>query len=118
MFPAPGPEGGPTAGFTAPGMNLGALPADASRGNTGVFINGRELPMQDVAGRCNEVPVQRALVGRQRRHRHRGLPAAMGTCSSTGARRAYQRHRGRLHRRRRPDQLLLRPRAAPAMIGE
>jgi hypothetical protein len=46
-----GLDGGPTLGFTTPGMNLGGpLPADASRGDTGVFINGRELPLQDVLG--------------------------------------------------------------------
>jgi len=46
-----GLEGGPTLGFTLPGLDLGGpLHADASRGDTGVFINGRELPMQDVLG--------------------------------------------------------------------
>jgi hypothetical protein len=55
-----GADGGPTAGFTSPGMNLGGeLPADASRGNTGVFINGRELPLQDVVGLMQmNVPVR------------------------------------------------------------
>jgi hypothetical protein len=44
-----GLAGGPTLGFTAPGLDLGGpLKADASRGNTGAFINGRELPMLDV----------------------------------------------------------------------
>ena len=56
-----GLEGGPTLGFTLPGMDLGGpLPADASRGDTGVFINGRELPMQDVLGLQQlSVPVMR-----------------------------------------------------------
>ena len=46
-----GLEGGPTLGVTTPGINLGGtLQADASRGNTGVFINGRQLPTQDVLG--------------------------------------------------------------------
>lgn len=56
-----GVEGGPTLGFTSPGLNLGGkLPADASRGDTGVFINGRELPMQDVLGLQQlSVPVMR-----------------------------------------------------------
>ena len=44
-----GLEGGPTLGFTAAGMNIGgALRADASKGDTGVFINGRELHRKDV----------------------------------------------------------------------
>lgn len=56
-----GADGGPTAGFTAPGMNLGGpLKADASRGDTGVFINGRELPWPDVQGlQAMSVPVER-----------------------------------------------------------
>ena len=46
-----GMEGGPTAGFTIPNLPLGgSLPADISRGNTGVFINGRQLPPTDLAG--------------------------------------------------------------------
>lgn len=56
-----GVSGGPTIGFTAPGIVLGGpLAADASRGDTGVFINNRELPQQDVAGLQQlGVPVQR-----------------------------------------------------------
>lgn len=43
-----GVEGGPTAGFLLPGLNLGGtLSADASGGGTGVFFNGRELHGQD-----------------------------------------------------------------------
>jgi hypothetical protein len=55
-----GIAGGPTLGFTAHGMNLGGpLRADASGGNTGVFINGRQLPLQDVLGlQSLGVPVQ------------------------------------------------------------
>jgi len=50
-----GPEGGPTAGWLAPGLALPQpLPANASGGGdgrlTGVFINGRELHPLDVAG--------------------------------------------------------------------
>jgi len=56
-----GLDGGPTIGFTTPGMRLGGpLPADASRGDTGVFINGRELPLADVVGLQQiNVPVAR-----------------------------------------------------------
>lgn len=39
-----GVQGGPTVGFIYAGMNLGGpLRADASNGNTGVWINGRQL---------------------------------------------------------------------------
>ncbi|MFN8651911.1 MAG: hypothetical protein U0133_08440 [Gemmatimonadales bacterium] len=55
-----GKEGGPTAGLIAAGLPLGGpLRADASRGNTGVFINGRELPWPDVTGLMQIVQVQR-----------------------------------------------------------
>lgn len=43
-----GQEGGATLGFTVPLLPIGGpLPADISRGNTGVFINGRQLPAAD-----------------------------------------------------------------------
>ncbi len=42
-------QGGPTAGFVAPNLEIGGpLRADASGGGTGVFINQRELHPQDV----------------------------------------------------------------------
>jgi hypothetical protein len=53
-----GMEGGPTAGWIPAGLELGGpLRADASRGNTGVFINGRELHALDVAGLMQITPV-------------------------------------------------------------
>jgi hypothetical protein len=44
-----GLAGGPAMTFIIPGLALGGqLAADASAGNTGVFINGRELPQYDL----------------------------------------------------------------------
>jgi hypothetical protein len=43
-----GVEGGPTAGFIYPGLNLpGPMPVDISQGGTGIFINGREIHRLD-----------------------------------------------------------------------
>lgn len=53
-----GNEGGPAMGQIHPGLQLGgALRADASRGDTGVYVNGRQLHRQDVAAlqRCTQV---------------------------------------------------------------
>jgi hypothetical protein len=44
-----GQEGGPFAGQILPDLDLGGpMRADASGGNTGVFINGRELHLMEV----------------------------------------------------------------------
>lgn len=54
-----GMQGGPTLGFTLPGLDLGGpLRVDASGGRTGVFINGRELHAQDVAALQQLGPVR------------------------------------------------------------
>lgn len=51
MSGAWGIEGEPTRGFTMAGLPIGGpLPADISRGTTGVFINGRQLPTPDLMG--------------------------------------------------------------------
>jgi hypothetical protein len=43
-----GVEGGPTAGFIFPGLNLpGPMPSDISAGGTAIFINGREIHPAD-----------------------------------------------------------------------
>jgi hypothetical protein len=53
-----GMDGGPTSGWILPGLDLGgSLPADASNGHTGVFINGRELHAMDVAALMRITPV-------------------------------------------------------------
>jgi hypothetical protein len=43
-----GVEGGPTVGLIVPGLALGALRPEASRGTTFVWVNGRRLPWQDL----------------------------------------------------------------------
>ncbi|MDA1116436.1 MAG: hypothetical protein O2979_00195 [Proteobacteria bacterium] len=53
-----GLEGGPAQGQILPGLRLGGqLQSSASRGNTGVFVNGRQLHKLDVAAlrRCTQV---------------------------------------------------------------
>jgi hypothetical protein len=53
-----GVDGGPTQGQIHPGLQLGGpLKADASRGDTGVYVNGRQLHRLDVAAlrRCTQV---------------------------------------------------------------
>jgi hypothetical protein len=42
-----GLEGSGTAGFILPGHNFGPVARDASNGNTGVIINGRELNLTE-----------------------------------------------------------------------
>jgi len=55
-----GLEGGPTAGLIPAGLSLGGpLLPDASNGNTGVFINGRELHALDVMALQQLGPVYR-----------------------------------------------------------
>ena len=44
-----GVEGREAAGFILPGYDFGPLTADASAGNTGVFINGREINLVEAA---------------------------------------------------------------------
>lgn len=49
MCGAWGYAGGPTLGFLQAGIDVGAaLPSNASNGYTGVIVNGRQLPVQDL----------------------------------------------------------------------
>jgi len=92
-----GLEGGPTLGFTLPGLSLGGpLAARASNGHTGVFINGRQLPMEDVrALQAMAVPVTlgRWWVDASGNFGIEGNPALLGNLFqySRGRGGAYQR---------------------------
>jgi len=56
-----GRQGGPAEGFIAAGLNLGGpLREDASHGDTGVFINGRQLHRIDVARLMQIGPVYKS----------------------------------------------------------
>lgn len=60
-----GREGGPTLGFGQAGINFGLpMKANASNGRSGTFINGRELPTQDVASLNALIAPSRVLPGR------------------------------------------------------
>jgi len=77
-----GIEGREALGFILPGHDLGPLAANASAGNTGVFINGRELNLAEAAN------IQRTfgavyqgrwwLDGRTGYYGVEGTPAPMG----------------------------------------
>ena len=47
MSGAWGVWGQPTAGFVAPGIPVAPLPAQASNGNTGIFVNARNIPISE-----------------------------------------------------------------------
>lgn len=73
-----GLEGGPTQGQVQAGMQVGGpLRADASKGNTGVFVNGRQLHPLDVAAlrRCTWVIPGRYWVLPNGVGGYEGLPA-------------------------------------------
>ncbi len=97
MSGAWGVDGGPTVGFTTAGMDLGGpLKEDASRGDTGVFINGRHLPWPDVQGlQSMNVPVEhgRWIVDAQGNFAAEGETTARGNLFqfSRGKGGAYQR---------------------------
>jgi hypothetical protein len=60
MTGAWGYEGGPAIGLILAGLHLGGpLASNASNGNTGVFINGRQLHILDVRALMQIVAVQR-----------------------------------------------------------
>jgi hypothetical protein len=54
-----GMEGGPALGQTYAGLKMGGpLRADASNGNTGVFVNGRQINLQEVVAWSRTIPVR------------------------------------------------------------
>ena len=52
-----GRRGMPVEGQTVAGLRIGALRADASLGNTGTFVNGRQLTLAEVAWLSRQGPV-------------------------------------------------------------
>lgn len=84
-----GLEGGPAAGQIHPGLALGgALRADASRGDTRVFVNGRELHRLDVAAlqRCTPVIPGRYWVLANGVGGYEGLPPSFNLAALCGGR--------------------------------
>jgi hypothetical protein len=51
-----GLRGGPAIGLVAPGLSIGMLRQDASNGDTGVIVNGRELTRAEVTFLLRYVP--------------------------------------------------------------
>lgn len=85
-----GMEGGPAQGQIHPGLQLGgALRADASRGDTGVFVNGRQLHRLDVAAlrRCTQVTPGRYWVAANGIGGYEGAPPSFNLavlCGNAG----------------------------------
>ncbi|MBL8176371.1 MAG: hypothetical protein JNK48_16970 [Bryobacterales bacterium] len=74
-----GYEGKPAMGAILPGLRLGGdLSARASNGNTGVFVNGRELHLVDIqaVSRCTVVNRGRYWMDAYGNGGHEGQPAA------------------------------------------
>jgi len=85
-----GLEGGPGQGLLAPNLRLGGpLRADASAGNTGVFVNGRELHYLDVAAlqRCTAVLPGRYWVDSRGIGGYEGAPPSFNLAAMCAARR-------------------------------
>jgi hypothetical protein len=84
-----GYEGGPAAGAILPGLPLGGpLSARASNGNSGVFVNGRELHRLEVlsVSRCTSVQRGRYWMDAQGNGGWEGQPATfnlVALCRST-----------------------------------
>ena len=84
-------EGGPAMGQIEPGLALGgALRADASHGNTGVFVNGRELHILDVRAlqRCTPVIPGRYWVNARGIGGYEGGPPSFDLAALCGRRSA------------------------------
>jgi hypothetical protein len=85
-----GLEGGPAQGQIHPGLQLGGpLRADASRGDTGVYVNGRQLHRLDVLAlqRCTQVFPGRYWVAANGIGGYEGAPASFNLavlCGNAG----------------------------------
>jgi hypothetical protein len=83
-----GVEGQPPAGFVMPGYDFGPIAEDASNGDTGVVINGREITWVEVERLRQILGVVRRgrwwLDGRTWSYGVEGNPTPIGTLSGAG----------------------------------
>lgn len=82
-----GTEGGPAQGQIHPGLQLGGpLLANASRGDTGIYVNGRQLHRLDVAAlrRCTQVLPGRYWVLANGIGGHEGAPPSFNLAMLCG----------------------------------
>jgi hypothetical protein len=81
-------EGGPAIGQIQAGLRLGGgrLRADASGGNTGVFVNGRQLHADDLAAlqRCMPLRAGRYWMGPNGVGGREGAPASFDLKAACG----------------------------------
>lgn len=77
-------------GFLFPGHDLGAVPRDASDGNTGVIVNGRELPVAEWAYVSRLLGVQvlpgRYWIDARGNYGYEGIEQALGNLAAGATR--------------------------------